>query len=287
MGSFFDSFNPLSLIGDVISAGASLIGGNKQAQTIKSEGGAQREYEAAQRKTFIQDRVADAEAAGIHPLYALGANAPATNPVRIATGKGKALADAGQNIGNAVSRMLDPTSRAKAAAEIALIEASTKKEESLAKYYNSQSGAQVPGIGPARETPTGTVTIGQMSEVIDGQMPNSPGVGILEMTPPQVKTHKYGKPGVQTGQNPAYQEYIMPGGQPILLPAGEQGSYAEVWEQIPFWQIPGILQYNSKFYGDPWLNDFRDFTVYGKTSKHGYPRAKSRRQNRMFKKERR
>lgn len=95
----------------LIGAGASLLGGllqnsaNKDANKA-AEANAQRQYE--QQKEFaqsgIQWKVKDAEAAGIHPLYAMGANTVSYSPTSVGSTPAdfSFIKDAGQNIGRAI-----------------------------------------------------------------------------------------------------------------------------------------------------------------------------------------
>lgn len=119
----------LPLIGSIIGAGASLIGGAmssnaqkkaNQANIAAQEAANQKNYEA--QKEFAQQglrwKVEDAKAAGIHPLYAVGAPAQsfsasfAAPQIGADTSMGNAMASAGQDIGRAVSATLTPTERA-------------------------------------------------------------------------------------------------------------------------------------------------------------------------------
>lgn len=115
----------LPLIGSLIGAGASLIGGamNNSAQSkanaanIAAQAAANKQNYKAQ-KEFAQHglrwKVEDANRAGIHPLYAVGAPAQSfsasfgaaqSQPL---TGMGDALSSAGQDVGRAVSQTLTP-----------------------------------------------------------------------------------------------------------------------------------------------------------------------------------
>ena len=85
------------MLGAALAAGSSILGGilgaNSAAQQVKY----QREF----AQNGIQWRVADAQKAGIHPLYALGANTISYSPV--ATGDlGNGIAQAGQDLGRAI-----------------------------------------------------------------------------------------------------------------------------------------------------------------------------------------
>lgn len=101
-------------IGSLISAGASLLGGfmnrdsardaqAQQAQTAANNIAMQREF----AQSGIQWRVEDARAAGIHPLYALGAQTHSFAPQSISSpadnSMGNAVASMGQDIGRAVN----------------------------------------------------------------------------------------------------------------------------------------------------------------------------------------
>lgn len=119
----------LPLIGSIIGAGASLIGGmmNNNAQREANNlnvaaAEAAGEKNLAAQKEFAQSgirwRVEDAKQAGIHPIYALGAQTPTFSPsfqagqVAPLTGAGDAIASGGQDIGRAVSATLSQPERA-------------------------------------------------------------------------------------------------------------------------------------------------------------------------------
>lgn len=110
------------MIPALISAGAGIIGGllNKsssdqanatnQANALRQEA-LQREF----AQSGIQWKVADAEKAGIHPLYALGANTVSYSPNTVGavadTSMGSALSSAGQDISRAMAANSDNDGR--------------------------------------------------------------------------------------------------------------------------------------------------------------------------------
>lgn len=119
----------LPLLGAIVSGATSLIGGamatdaQRQANDKNIAANAeanQKNYEA--QKEFAQSgvrwRVDDAKAAGVHPLYALGAQTTGFSPsftagsVAPLTGMGDALASAGQDVGRAISTTQTPAERA-------------------------------------------------------------------------------------------------------------------------------------------------------------------------------
>lgn len=90
------------MLGALISAGSSLLGGllgNKSAEKAADK---QARLQEKFAKTGIQWKVEDAKKAGVHPLYALGANTIAYSPQSVGDSLGPAIAQAGQDIGRAV-----------------------------------------------------------------------------------------------------------------------------------------------------------------------------------------
>lgn len=92
----------------LIAAGATLAGGYMASQSADSNAA----KNIAMQKEFAQNgirwKVADAKAAGVHPLYAMGAQTSSFAPVSFGAGMGPALASMGQD----VSRSMNATSTA-------------------------------------------------------------------------------------------------------------------------------------------------------------------------------
>jgi len=112
------------MIGPLIAAGAQLASGLMGASSAKSA--AKKQYQ--QQKEFAQNgiqwKVEDAKKAGIHPLYAMGANTTSYAPVAVGnTNPLSGLAEAGQDL----SRAVDVTRPASAK-----VDAITATQQSLA-----------------------------------------------------------------------------------------------------------------------------------------------------------
>jgi len=91
------------MLGSIIGAGASLLGGilgnNAQEKANKQNIALQREFATS----GIQMKVADAKKAGVHPLYALGAQTHSFSPSVVgSTSLAQGVSQAGQDIGRAV-----------------------------------------------------------------------------------------------------------------------------------------------------------------------------------------
>ena len=87
-------------IGALIGAGASLLGGFLNRKSAEK----QQDKALAANARRIRTTVADAKAAGIHPLAALGSSAP-TYSINAVPGMGDAVASAGQQLGDGIDRM--------------------------------------------------------------------------------------------------------------------------------------------------------------------------------------
>lgn len=106
--------------GSVIAAGGSLLGGilsDKAAGDRHDSQMAMSERQLQMQKQFAQEgirwRVADAKAAGIHPLYALGASIPSYSPATFVPGDGggsfgRGLGEAASHFGRAIDAARTP-----------------------------------------------------------------------------------------------------------------------------------------------------------------------------------
>lgn len=104
------------MIGEMISAGGRVLGGFLDRDTANKN--RDQEYRLAQQnmamqKQFAQEgirwKVADAKEAGIHPLYALGANTTSFSPVSISGGSASNWSDTLGSMGQDISRAVNAT----------------------------------------------------------------------------------------------------------------------------------------------------------------------------------
>lgn len=148
------------MLGAIIGAASSLAGGllgrkssekAAAAEAARQDRWAERNIEMQEdfAKQGIRWKVKDAKAAGVHPLYALGANTVSFSPVSVG-GVGHsdplpgALADAGQNLGRAVSAMSTPSEKM---AEGLQLENMALQNDLLRTQIASQAAMRV-GTGP-------------------------------------------------------------------------------------------------------------------------------------------
>lgn len=143
----------MSIAGPLISAVGSLFGGllGKSSQEKANEQNIKLQKQFAQEG--IQWKVADAVKAGVHPLYALGAQTTAFSPSVVGdTALPNALQNMGQDIGRAVGARMTP--EGKAAATIAALQVER------AGLENDLLRSQIRAIN-APGSPPGVPVIGQ------------------------------------------------------------------------------------------------------------------------------
>lgn len=246
--------NPI-IAGALISGGAS-IGGGMLSNFMG--GDAAEDAAAAQKwyaKNMIQMRVKDAQKAGVHPLFALGAPAMGGSPVSLpGDALGPALADAGQNIGNAVARMQTGDMRKRTQLELALLasqvaETDARRDMYLSESARNRAAGQIGGLGLNLESS------------IPGQTPNPPGVGVYDVKPSQTKTSMPGDLSITAGPNdPYYQRMDVGPGLKMLLPRIEGDSPGEVLNEMGPIDYLGLLLKNQVYWskrGDPdWLHEY-------------------------------
>lgn len=144
------------MIGDIIGAASSLLGGFLNRESAEKNRESQERIAAqniAMQKEFAQSgvrwKVDDARAAGVHPLFALGASTHSFSPVSVGgsadTSMGDAVASAGQNIGRAAQAGMTKEERAGASVLDALtIEKAGLENEMLRTQIRGLKQKQLP-----------------------------------------------------------------------------------------------------------------------------------------------
>lgn len=156
------------MLGPLIGAGASIAGGlinRSSAQATNQMSIHQAELNRAAQEEFakkgIRWRVADARAAGIHPLYALGAQTTSFSPVSVGltadTSFGSGVASAGQDISRAINATRTAPERVEAtamtAAQIEGLQLDNEiKRATLASQVQKITAAQNPPMPSLNET---------------------------------------------------------------------------------------------------------------------------------------
>jgi len=166
----------MSILGDVVSAGASIAGGIMS----KNEADQNRKFQKKAMKKGIQWRVQDAEKAGISPLYALGA--PTFSPAVTMSGMPEAMAQAGQDIGRAADAVLDKDE--KATAYTKSVQALSLQRMGLENELLSSQIAKIRQAGSPPAAPGARELIPGQSSTAIGKVKTDPDVGPLGLKIP-------------------------------------------------------------------------------------------------------
>lgn len=250
-------------VGTIIGAGLGLLGGalSNISNKDRADESYDRQKEALQNS--VRWRVADAKAAGIHPLYALGQAPMNIAPMAFEDKLGPALADAGQGLSSTISRMETPHQKAMAFMDYEVAASVRDKNDAEALYFrtmaNKNMQAGQTGIAPG---------LGIQPE--DGQMPNPPGQGMINLKPAEQLSMKKGHEESSAGINPAYQLRYMDQGLPMYLPIAEGDSPEETISEMSFPTWAGLLMRNARIFGPGWMQDMIKSRYLGEKPKGHY-----------------
>jgi len=196
-------------------AAASGLGALVSYDSARSQIKAQKQF----AKKGIQWRVNDAKKAGLHPLYALGAQVPAFSPVMDATGSH--LAQMGQDITRARKATLTPheqklldlqVATAQAGLDRTYAETALLQSERLKNVSQQFKWLPEPNTREAGNN-ANTVFGGQAIDVRRQKVP------LQHVTPvaPDLPSGS-GVPGIVAGIPDGWREFNMPGGSTVFLP---------------------------------------------------------------------
>lgn len=101
----------------LIGAAAGLIGGAAGGDRSRKAAHEQMDMQREFAQQGVRWRVEDAKAAGVHPLYALGAQTHSFQPIAVGDSVGSSIASAGQDIGRAIDATRTQRERSEAEAQ--------------------------------------------------------------------------------------------------------------------------------------------------------------------------
>jgi hypothetical protein len=189
------------MLGDLLDFAGGLIGQRQQNKQYKQSLAFEREKFGLARDQFnqqmdasVQRRVKDAQAAGIHPLFALGASV-GSSPTMTA---GSAPAPTGSALGDAVSRI----GARVAAAEIKKNEAEAKQSEAEAALADSKTATIAQRLASTGRDNLGTSSVSPTAETPNYYIPEVP---TIDST------------GVETGRAPAYKKLKTADGRELTI----------------------------------------------------------------------
>lgn len=204
-------------------------------QDRRSAEGLNKSNEAFQREFAqmgLRWRVADARAAGLHPLSAIGVNPPSFTPSGVVPGSD--FRSMGQNISRAIAASMDQ-------AQMELIEAQTDESRARAELLRSQAlgtGRNNPGV----VTPQAVQTFPYTDQVLPA--------------PDEVVSQKSGELQRTAGTHAFWREYQWSPKLKIQLPMSDEGP-GEARENLSWYDwLTWVIPYNVSYYGKDWIKGF-------------------------------
>lgn len=230
-------------IGPLVGAATALKGG--KIANRNNTAAATQEYE--RQKEFAQMgvrwKVEDAKSAGLHPLFALGAQTASYSPVAVQDSAGAAMAEAGQNISRAITAA--GTFSEREMARLALRQAQNAITEG--DLRNEQLRLQNRQL--ENDLLLAPITMPTFSEPEINF-----GGGEVDAARRQTATQYQTVPGdssLAAGATPLWREFSIGNGRSMVLPGGMSGDAAEVLESLadsPAMML-SVLEENRQRYG--------------------------------------
>lgn len=219
-------------IGAAVSAGSNILGGlfgNKSnRRAIRDQMNFQREF----AQHGIRWRVEDAKAAGLHPLFAMGAQLPSASPVFSSDSFGPALSAAGQDIGRAIGAKMSSAEREQRGLELAALRANIAESDARRDLLTAQAARERQESLVTTPFPAG-VSLGTTSDTA------------IHHGAAHMATAGFVEPGFQTAvgsemtdrsvtphAGPLWNRFMITPDLPIWLPGGITGDAAEALESL-------------------------------------------------------
>lgn len=201
-----------SAIGGIASGIGSIIGSGNSAASAEAINQANYEHQKEFAQNGIRWRVADAKAAGLHPLAALGAQTAGYTPSAVVGDSPdfSFLRDIGQDVGRAIDAK---STAAERAANKAKIDQGTNLELEGKALDNDYKRALIKGetqdqalklanaavrASWSQQLPPAMPSLGRDGQVIDGQG-NATSPGGIESKPAEIVVNEPGRPGQERG----------------------------------------------------------------------------------------
>lgn len=230
-------------IGSMVTGGLlDLYGQKRQADHQEKENRIEREMAREFAQHGVRWKVEDAKAAGLHPLYAVGASGATYSPsISTGGGVGEAISRMGQNISRGVYASATKEEREKHDLELAVLRSTVGENDARANYYNSEAARNAQTANASKPIP----------------MPDQ-----IKPKPDEQVSHRSSDASQGAGTHPAFREYtISKYGLKMDLPYSEEGP-GESLENIPWYMWPVVIQHNRAKYGSDWGQRFIQEYMY-------------------------
>lgn len=226
-----------------IGAGASLLGGALSNREARKNRQMQREF----AEQGIRMRVADAKAAGVHPVYALGANTPSYSPV--VSAMPQAVSDAGQSIARAVDAAGSTEDRllARQLAQVNLRNAQLQGDYIQEQIAASQAARLAQESRQSVGVPGGGVQVFPVDPFPGNRIESR---DLVQVKPNEVVSARSSNEGITAGYTPGFDSFSDERGGRYL---GLSEKLSQATEDM------GLLRYYLTARANyPWIGDAED-----------------------------
>lgn len=172
------------------AAAADLLGDYMQKESNEKIARNQENLQREFAQHGIRWKVEDAKAAGLHPLYAIGASTPSYTPITVGETT-NAFHRMGQGIRNAAAATMSPEERQVHELTLAETQSRIKQNDAIANYYNSEAARSAQQAVSQKPIPT---SVDKTSIKPNSRTIHAP-AGTLrtsETTPSEVVESEYG-----------------------------------------------------------------------------------------------
>jgi len=226
-----------------IGAGATLAGGALSGSANRKLMHEQMDMQREFAQHGIRWKVEDAKAAGVHPLYALGASTAMPSPIAVSDSYGPSIVAAGQDVSRAMMASATAEERAEALRQqqqqaFRQSELRAPHQARMAALHTDLRTAQVIGARLDTQKPQQDLELGQLNitrhfrnaQVGPGMPPslNTPMEGGIKIEPGKVGSRMLGGDShVEAGRTPLWKEYEFLPQWSVLGPTQDAGESFE------------------------------------------------------------
>lgn len=259
----------------VIAAAAALAGGAQSGDANRKLAHEQMDAQREFAQMGIRWKVADARAAGIHPLYALGAQGASYAPISVGDSYGPALASAGQDISRAMRAGQDREERAASEATAFMLARQAESDARVLRGAQEQRAQAALASQLANDEMSRQLMASQIARLNqqgNPPFPSSSGggdsrgsvdVGAVKLKPSEQPTRNRFDPSKEASDIPMWQQVETAPGVFRSFPSRELNLDSEI--------VHALLA--GQAYLDKWVSD----TFFGGAPKYIQARRSRRR----------
>lgn len=220
----------------LIAAGGALYGAkkasdsNREAMTTSDARWHREHYYG------VHDKVWDAKQAGVHPLFALGANTSSSSPAISVSDAPSHMAQAGQHLARGLQAQATQEQRQLHVANLLALEAQAERDFAHASLYRSEAARAAQSAGAAAAMPPA---------VVDPTMASKhPMAGKVEVKPAEQLTSKHGEPHLTPATQPGLEAVQFPDGRvELVAPIQADERLGELGQAL---MLPYLLGHNIR-----------------------------------------